>query len=273
MSKAVKEAVERDVGKDLVSAMVNLSRGEIERLDGLSRDEFLRKTNAHEHVLDEEAFRSLKKAAHERLISLGLANPKEMAFGPGTYLIVGDSHGKHTRTKMFDLLKNLQAQFGFDKVVHVGHALDDDNVISYWWKDFPNLVVLSKQEELAVVEQHRREWGNFAISRESVRLGNLLVRNQDLITDYVKTSIKGLDQHIFDAPQLSTVTGTNGSAAARSGVRCSPCPLGACANRTSSRPSSKSTSLPATRCAKPARKASSSTGACATCTGSGNRAC
>lgn len=50
--------------------------------------------------------------------------------------MVSDSHGKHTTRGTFRLLNVLNNYFNFDSIIHVGHILDDDNDISYLWKDF-----------------------------------------------------------------------------------------------------------------------------------------
>ena len=52
-----------------------------------------------------------------------------MVLTNGRYLVVSDSHGKHTSRGMFRLLNNLNANLKFNAVIHVGHILDDDNDI------------------------------------------------------------------------------------------------------------------------------------------------
>jgi hypothetical protein len=185
--------------EQLVHAMVSISRHDYNRLSLLKKDDFLEMINLGEGELP-VSFTEIKGKATQHLDDYGLGNPEELQLGEGTYIIVGDSHGKHTKKKMFNLINNVSKHVGAEKVIHIGHMLDDDNDISYCWSDIDNLVILAKSEELKLIHPQRNKFGfNFDIVKESVTIGNdLIVMNQDLIRDYVKTPIRNLDSEIFD---------------------------------------------------------------------------
>ena len=186
----------------LVDALITLSRHDLSRLKDITKEEMLRKINA-ENLEMPCSFEELKRETVAQLEKLGLGNPEAVSLKSGTYIIVGDSHGKHTKTKMFDMLKNFNKFLSPDKIIHIGHLLDDDNDISYNWGIFDNLIVLPKSEELKLIQGQRNKFNfHFDIVRGGITLGNsLLVANQDMINDYVTTSIRNLDSEIFE-PQV-----------------------------------------------------------------------
>lgn len=187
----------------LIEALIVLCRHDYNRLKEITQEELLRKINAEDLVLP-CTFEELKEKTVEQLDVLGLGNPETLELGEGTYVIVGDSHGKHTKSRMFDLLKQVNKFLTPKKIIHLGHLLDDDNDISYLWGDFDNLVVLSKVEELKIVQGQRNKFNfHFDMVRGCVILGdNLSVMNQDMINDYVITAIKSLDSEIFDSQAI-----------------------------------------------------------------------
>ena len=189
--------------KKLISALVELARADIQRLDEITENEFVSKTNS-EHIFEEYdyCFDELKNDALSVVLDMGFHRSSGDKFGKGRYLVVGDSHGKHTKRKMFKLLKSLNNHLEFDQIIHVGHILDDDNVISYCWKDFDNLTVLSKMEESPHIENHIEQDYNFNVVRDYLYLGKLKVMNQDLIADYVKTAISTIDQRIYNESMI-----------------------------------------------------------------------
>jgi hypothetical protein len=186
--------------ENLVDAMVSLSRHDYSRIKDMIKADFFERINFDEKDLPSEtSFTDIKNFAIENLDELGLGNEEGVHLGEGTYIIVGDSHGKHTSRKMFELIKNVNDYFDADRVIHIGHMLDDDNLISFKWGDFDNLTVLTKSEELKFVHAKRHSHNfNYDIVRSEIKLGNeLLVCNQDMISDYVKTPIRNLDNEIF----------------------------------------------------------------------------
>ena len=181
----------------LTIALLELARYDLDRLLDIEQDEFIKKTQSAE-AIKEFDYQNIVEEAKLHLYKSGHHRPKNISLPPGKYLVVGDSHGKHTRTKMFNLLKNVVDYVGVDNIIHIGHMLDDDNDISFHWKKFDNLIVVSKQEEAKTLEKIIEEDGyDFQIVREEIEIGDLKVLNQDLIQDYVKTFVGSLDQEIF----------------------------------------------------------------------------
>lgn len=183
----------------LVDALVVLSRRETDRLVNITEKEFRRKVNFESQPFP-LSFSDIKIRAEKVLESMGLKNPEEIQLGEGTYVIVGDSHGKFTRTAMFNLLHQVNKTLNPKKIIHLGHILDDDNDISYNWGKFKNLLVVSKVEELHAIQDQRNKFNfNYDVVRGAITLGNdLVIMNQDLIADYVKTPLSSLDSEIFD---------------------------------------------------------------------------
>lgn len=195
--------------EDLVSGLIELARYDIDRLKTINIREFASKTNCHE-FLKTHNYVEILDAAIQRMHDMGYCHPETNVFGKGTYLIVSDSHGKHTKTDMFKLLKNVYDTLEVDAIFHIGHILDDDNDVSYRWKYFDTVNVLACVEELTNIQKNMdREQEmfangdveqpyNFIITRREIILGNLTLRNQNLITDYTKTFIKNIDQQIYN---------------------------------------------------------------------------
>jgi len=177
---------------DLAAHMVNLSRHNVDKLDEMSKSFFIEKTNLLEKDLP-IPFKDLKRHAQQLLSKMGFYYDSQIQLGKGIYIIVGDSHGKHTRRYMFNLLKTLNKFLKANKIIHIGHILDDDNDISYCWDDIKNLVILAKKEEL----QQLSDMQKYNIIRNEIFLGNLSVCNQDEISDYTNTSIGRIKKQIF----------------------------------------------------------------------------
>ena len=219
----------------LVEALVVLSRREFDRLKTIEEKEFRRKVNFEVDPLP-ISYSKIRQKADEKLESLGLKNPEEVSMGEGTYVIVGDSHGKFTKNEMFDLLTKVNKFFNPKQFIHVGHLLDDDNDISYRWGKFKNLTILAKSEELHLIQESRNKFNfSFDVVRGCITLGkDLVVMNQDMITDYVKTPLGTLDSEIFDArsivnchrlelhPRCSNVEENGVSYTASPGCLCEP---------------------------------------------------
>lgn len=189
--------------KKLTNSLIELCRDDKDRLDEIGEEDFLRKVNLEKDEMP-ISFREIKKFANDYLNSLGYGNPEEMTLGEGTYIIIGDSHGKHTKTPLFHLLKEVEREVCPNRIIHVGHILDDDNDISHNMGKLKNLTIVAKVEELRVVQEQRNKYDfNYEIVRDNINLGNdLVITNQDLIGDYVKTSIGSLDSHIFEEKMI-----------------------------------------------------------------------
>lgn len=197
------ESDDEQLIENLTNAMVSLSRHNYCRIQDMRKDDFLERININEKDLP-LSFTEIKKMATQSLDECGLGNEESINLGEGTYIIVGDSHGKHTKRKMFDLIEKVNDFFDADKIIHIGHILDDDNEISFKWGDIDNLIVLAKGEELKFVHKKRYAYNfSYDIVRSEISLGkDLSIVNQDLISDYVKTPIRSLDNELFDGKMI-----------------------------------------------------------------------
>lgn len=178
---------------ELSNALIDLSRHDIGRLELIEEAEFVKKTKSS-HILNnlDIPFRKIKGQAVEMMEARGLCTPETESLGDGTYMIVGDSHGKHCKHRTFDLLRQINRSMKLDRIIHLGHMLDDDNEASYRWEDFRNLTVLAKPEELARVHEL-----GYDIIRGSIALGDIMVSNQEHITDYRHTTLKAIEPELF----------------------------------------------------------------------------
>ena len=198
-----KSKTETEKLDSLVNALVELGRHNLDRVGAIEEDEFVKRTKAHEYIRGLN-FEDIKEKAVKLLHEHGYHRPESGSMPPGTYLIVGDSHGKHTKSEMFQLLKVLNKELHVDKIIHVGHLLDDDNDINIKWNEIENLLVISKTEETKRIEEALDECNfDFNIVRNELQIGKFFVCNQEIVQDYVKTFIGNLDPEIF--PE-STIT-------------------------------------------------------------------
>lgn len=181
-----------------IEALLQIGRYEYDRIRKIKEQEFLLRVNLEKDKLL-ISFDDLRERALKRLIDAGYGNPETVEYGEGTYVVVGDSHGKHTKKSMFAMLNNVNKYIRPKKIIHIGHILDDDNDISYDWENFSNLTILTKVEELKIIQEQRNKFKfHYDIIRESIALGeNLYIFNQDIISDYVKTPISTVDPELF----------------------------------------------------------------------------
>ena len=185
-SAITKEITDQSLIDNLVTAIIELSRHDPVQLKTITKEQFFSKI-----IIDSKTipitFTELKKKALYQLEQIGGSYPSSQILGEGTYIVIGDCHGKHTRTGMFKLLKNLNSYVKATKIIHIGHILDDDETINYNWKDFNNFCVIAKEEELKFLAQAKLP---YPIIKKEIILGEkLTITNQDLITDYVQTPL------------------------------------------------------------------------------------
>jgi hypothetical protein len=196
--KEVAVTTKEDAISNLVESMVSLSRHTYIRISDMTKNTFVEKVSYDDGDLP-IPFSEIKDLAIQRLDAEGLGNEAHVTFGEGTYLVVGDSHGKHTKRKMFSLLKKVNQILDVDQIIHVGHLLDDDDDISFKWGDFKNLTILAHGSELQTVHKKRNSHNfSYDVVKHGITLGNdLTVYNQDKIRDYVRSSIRLLDNELF----------------------------------------------------------------------------
>lgn len=187
------------VKEDFARALIDLSRHSMDRLQAITQKEFERKTKAAKFLRKSGvSYLEVMESATALLKTMGYDHPVEAEYDEGLYLVVGDSHGKHTKRNMFKLLNSLNKNLKIDRIIHVGHMLDDDNDVSYLWDDFDNLTILSKPEELKYVNRYNQNLGDIhEIVRGTIKLGDLTVVNQELVTDYVRTNLQAVNSNIF----------------------------------------------------------------------------
>lgn len=185
---------------DLIAVLAHYSP---EELEVLKEEDFLRKLSdtvgkkVTRSSLD-EPFDKMKKRAYEQLDQFGFTYPSMVEFGPGTYVIVGDSHGKHTKKGVFRLLDVIQKELCPSKIIHLGNLCDDHNDISFLWEKYDNLVIVGWRPELALLKSMTHQYN---VVRDKVVLGDLTVQNQNLVTDSVETFIGNIRTRLF-APNV-----------------------------------------------------------------------
>lgn len=182
----------------IVDWLVGVVRADPDVLAALDKDTFDTKlekvfSNPDSHFVRSDVtlgFEEIRNLAMEQIDTLGMTYPKFRELGKGRYVIVGDSHGKNTPSGMFRLLNNINKNLKPDYIIHIGDMSDDDDEISYDWKQFPNLIVVGSMPEL---HMFKKQVHQYDVVIKQVRLGNLVVENQYDSGDYVKKSVGRID--------------------------------------------------------------------------------
>lgn len=189
----------RKTTDNLIKTMLSLSRGNVDRLNEITKAVFLKKANLRESELT-ISFSEIKAESFKRLLNRGLHFQNNENLGEGLYVVLGDSHGKHTKKGIFKLLNKINKTLDVKNIIHIGHILDDDNDISYLWEDIKNLIVLGKKEELPILAAKKNL--PYRVIRGKIYLGELTVQNQEQIQDHVKTSLESFP---IELSQYSTI--------------------------------------------------------------------
>ncbi len=173
--------------KILVSKMLSFTRGDIERFEKLRVHSFVTALDdVEKDYLDDIGYDNIKEECLEIFKEQGFLRDSFVEYGTGDYLIIGDSHGDHTAFSMINLINQIKRSLNIDKVFHIGHILDDNNVINRGLNSIDDLTVVSRIEEAGVIEKFKKEnKSKFDIVREAVIVGGVLVANQDMQTDYM----------------------------------------------------------------------------------------
>lgn len=183
--------------------LLHYARFDETRLQHITERDFLNAYKFIESYLIESniSFTQIKENAINILYNVyGMKHPTILDLKEGKYLIVSDSHGKLTKTKTFNLLHNIINYNKIDKIIHLGHLLDDDDDINYHWKEFNNLIIVAKKEEIRTILSKISELNsNTQIVRNEVNIKDFSIKNQDIYTnEYTKTSITSLDSRLFN---------------------------------------------------------------------------
>lgn len=175
-----------DKRDSLILRMIQYIRNDPERFENLLKEDSFISTLSEEEkkYLKEVEYSYVKEEVFKLLTKQGLYRSLWPEYGKGTYLICGDSHGDHTYSGMFDLIRNINNFLNIDKIFHIGHLVDDNNIINNEWKKFGNLVIVSRIEEAYKIEDFIKD-SNIEVVRDGVFLGAVKVVNQDLVSDYM----------------------------------------------------------------------------------------
>jgi len=181
--------------KQLADFAISLARNNPERLKEVTKAYLSAKTG-----IKNFNYEDVMTTARQELGKLGLLRAEGKKFGPGTYIVVGDSHGRHTKRGMFRMLTVLQRHLKADAIIHIGHMLDDDNDVSCCWNEMNgNVIAVAKNAELKWLCQMNED-GRFRheVLRNHIFLGDLFVGNQEIIQDYSLVPLGNLPRVYFE---------------------------------------------------------------------------
>lgn len=189
--------------KDLVTAYLNLAHWNPENIGSVSLVQYNRQYNLH---TTEAEFENIANEAENRLEEYGYYNPQSIALPEnGSYLIIGDTFGTHTPAEVFELLRYVVELEHLNAVIVVGHNIDDENNTSNLIAAFSVPVyIVAPKDELRFLHA-QRDYG-YKIVQDSVKIGDIMVRNQEHITPYVKTSISHLDPMLYPGKVIVNCT-------------------------------------------------------------------
>ena len=189
--------------KDLVTAYLNLIHWKPENLRSIS----IEKYNKHFNLsVSDREFTDIEDAAGERLEELGYYSPQSIELpADGSYLVVGDTFGTHTPEEIFRLMRKVVRREKVQRVIVLGHNLDDENIVSNLLADFgvPVTVVAVRDELKDLYAQ--RGYG-YDIVQDHVTIGNITLRNQEHITPYTKTALAHLDPLLYPGRMIVNCT-------------------------------------------------------------------
>ena len=189
--------------KDLVTAYLNLIHWKPSRLGSITLEQY----NAHFNLeVPDDQFVQIQTDADARLEEFGYYNDIEREYPCcGTYLIIGDTFGTHTPAQVFDLMRLVVKKEGVDRVIVIGHNLDDENIISNLIGTLgaPTTIIAVKDE---LRDLHAQRGYGYDIVQEQIRIGNVVIRNQEHITPYTKSYIGNLDPMLFGGQMIVNCT-------------------------------------------------------------------
>ena len=189
------------IEKRLATHVLDLARCNPDRLNEMTKAFILSKVK--ETGVEDFDFERVMALARQELAAMGSLRQAGKKYGPGTYIVVGDSHGKHTRRAMFQMLAVLQKHLKADQILHIGHILDDDNDISCCWNEMKDLTVVAKNTELRhLCKLSDEKKFRHEVLRNHVYLGNLLVGNQEIIADYSLSPVGRLPRLFFEQSSI-----------------------------------------------------------------------
>lgn len=201
--RPAEESSNEDMHEVLVKALAELAEYSIDLLGTITKEQFIESTGCTLAF----SFTDLKSDTYKYLDSLGIGNPATIDItDAGNILVIGDTYGQHTRSGMFELVKQICKHFNVSKIVAVGRQLDEDDHISNCFEKLPVPVIfVATADEVAKLHKLNETIGG-QICRESVNVHGVHIRNQEQITPYVKKSVTSLDPLIFKGNCIVNLT-------------------------------------------------------------------
>lgn len=199
-----KEKTVKESQVDMVTKFLDACDYKAENINQLPEDKFRRLFRIEEDLDYEE----LKQEASERLTELGYNNPMFAHFTEdGDYLIFGDTFGKKTSTAKFAVLQRLSDLLFNPTVIVIGHNTDDYNDVSYELNNFNSPVYfLPIANELKDINNFCKQADDCHIVLDTIKVGDISIKNQEHITPYVKTAISSLDPLLYSGKCIVNCT-------------------------------------------------------------------
>lgn len=182
-----------DAEELLAVALVSMVEHDVTMLTKTTLKDAIKRIG-HEAVADVD-FESAKKRALELVtIRKGLDLDEHVEYGPGRYLVFGQSYGRYMDDGMFRLCTNL-VDFFDARPVHLGNMMDGYGHVSRI-TELSNLIVVPMHHEFIAVRKASEKYG-FEISRDSVSLGPVMAANQNYRGENTVGSSAGIkyDEH------------------------------------------------------------------------------
>lgn len=172
----------------LTLRMIEFIRNDPDRMNTiLNKDSFVQTLSENEVAyLNEVGYSDVRESVRSLMEKQGLYRPMWTEYGPGTYIVLGDSHGDHTSSGMFRLIEQINEFMSPDRIFHIGHITDDNGIINSSWRKINNLTIVSRIEEAHKIELFLEKKASLInVVRDGVWLGDIKVANQDLVSDYM----------------------------------------------------------------------------------------
>lgn len=190
--------------KDLVTAYLNLIHWTPNRLGTISLQQY----NTHFNLeVSDSDFANIQVEADKRLEEFGYYNDITREYPEdGTYLIIGDTFGTHTPAQVFELMSHVAEIENVDRVIVLGHNLDDENIISNMIGNIGGkpVTIIAVKDELR--DLHAQRGYGYDIVQDSIRIGEITLRNQEHITPYVKMPLSSLDPMLYGGKMIVNCT-------------------------------------------------------------------
>jgi hypothetical protein len=189
LSEEEKDLTYEEKRDRLVYLLLSFVRSDPTRMEILNKESFVSTlSDEYRDYLCDVGYAAVRSKTLSTMMDIGLYREVNTPYGPGTYVIVSDSHGDHTRDGMFRLLSSVNEYINPDKVFHLGHIHDDNGIINRNLANIKNLVVVTRIEEAPRVEKFWKDNDkSFDVVRDGVLLGSITVTNQDVVSDNMST--------------------------------------------------------------------------------------